>query len=70
MNYFFGLLSLKFKSTLTIPKFQIIQRNFKLYPCEGFVDNNKWVFKKSEFTENKTFFLENNVISNDKIFFI
>ena len=57
MNYFFGLLSLKFKSTLTIPKFQNnTKRNFKLYPCEGFVDNNKWVFKKSEFTENKNFF--------------
>lgn len=72
MNFFFGISHKFFKSTLTIPKFQ--NNGFKsknYYPCEAFIKNQNWCYKKSIFTENDDFFfIKKDQINNEKIFFL
>ena len=72
MNYFFGLNSSKFKSDLTIPKFQNnSKKNQNLYPCEAYILENQWFLDKSNFSENENFFfIDSNEVSNEKIYFL
>ena len=52
MNYFFGLDSSKFKSDLTIPKFQNNgNKTIKYSPFEITISNNEWLIKKCNFTK-------------------
>ncbi len=72
MNFFFGVKNNYLSCSITIPKFQNtgkINSNYIVY--EAYVKNNKWEIKKTSTNENANFFfLKNDVIENDKIFFL
>ena len=72
MNFFFGISNKIFESILTIPKFQNNGfKSKKYYPFEAYINNQKWQYQKSNFTENEDFFfIEGNSINNEKIFFL
>ncbi len=72
MNFFFGIKSSIFSCKLTVPKFQNFGRASKeLSLYEAFPKNNFWSISEVECEENELyFFLDNNNIENNKIFFI
>lgn len=72
MNFFFGISNTFFESILTIPKFQNNGfKSKKYYPFEAYINDQKWHYQKSNFTENADFFfIESNNINNEKIFFL
>lgn len=71
MNYFFGFKNSYFKCNLTVPKFQNNGFKKKLMLFEAYPKNNFWKINKVNCDSNDNFFfLENNIIENDKVFFL
>ena len=72
MNYFFSFKNKNFFSKLTIPKFKNksnTSEKLNLYSLT--IRNNKWSHEKIKCNEDEDFFyLNNDLINNDKIFFI
>ena len=72
MNFFFGIKNSIFSCKLTVPKFKNFGKSSKdinLY--EAFPKNNLWTINKVDCEENELFFfLNNDKIENNKVFFI
>jgi len=72
MNFFFGIKNKYLSCQLTIPRFQnsgLTNIDYKVFEAKPL--NKKWIIKKTEIKENNEFFfIENNFIDNDKIFFL
>ena len=72
MNFFFGIKNKEISTKLTIPRFR--NREPKKIKCSLFsaeIINNEWVIKNVTKGNNENFFfLDNNLINNDLIFFL
>jgi hypothetical protein len=72
MNFFFGIKNKEISTKLTIPRFR--NREPKKIKCSLFsaeIINNEWVIKNVTKGNNKNFFfLNNDLINNDLIFFL
>lgn len=72
MNFFFGIKNNIISSKISIPKFQNsgkLLNDVSLY--QAFIKNNTWNIKKVDCKQNDSFFfIENDIIENDKIFFL
>lgn len=72
MNFFFGIKSNNLTCKITIPKFQNFgksKEDIKVY--EAAVEENSWKIKETKCHHNKSFFfVEDNFIENNKIFFL
>jgi hypothetical protein len=73
MNFFFGIKNKSINCKLTIPKFDNYlvnqNKNIKLY--SAFPKNLKWVIKELHTrSDDNFFFLENNLIDNNSIYFL
>ena len=72
MNFFFGINSFDFYSTLNIPRFQNsgkIDKNYNLYVLN--IQNNKWNFEnlKTEYNSD-FFFVDKKNCNNENVFFL
>lgn len=74
MNYFFSISNDIFSSKLTIPKFQncgFVDNSISLY--SAIPKNTHWLIEKINLINdfnNDFYFLDNNLLSNEKIFFL
>ncbi len=72
MNFFFGIKSKNLSCKITIPKFQNFgkpKEDMNVY--EAIVLENSWKIQKMECGQNNSFFfIEDNSIENNKIFFL
>jgi galactitol-specific phosphotransferase system IIB component len=72
MNFFFGIKNKEISTKLTIPRFR--NREPKKIKCSLFsaeIINNEWVIKNVTKGNNENFFfLDNDLVNNDSIFFL
>lgn len=70
MSFFFPVKIENFKTKITIPKFQNsgkLSTNLKLFSAS--IKNNKWVVEKQKVDSDKNFFIINDTLIKEQVFF-
>ena len=73
MNFFFGIKNNKFKSNITIPRFQnkfLPDNQYLLY--RAYINNGFWIFENLDECKSDInfFYISEDYIENDFIFFL
>ena len=71
MNFFFGIKTNDLNCDITIPRFQNHGKvDLENIVFQAKINLNKWIIQKAQYKENKNFFfINNNCIDNEIIFF-